>query len=373
MTSRFRGELTIIPPVRIAVRRRGLETTVDWSSQHADRALLGADFRLIGDPGRSGPLPTDRFLIPGTRVDFGGGNIGAMTSAGLSQFKELLIATQARERAIRSDIRKARFQYALSWTTRALAWSSLVSVISKSARARAQQAVALRRAEIATLDGNLQASRISVSFNMETPVAEPHQRSLGAFDQLAASSGRWALKTSQMIDRVKARSMSNAVVDRRATQLTRRTDPLVDTADLPLSLPVQNGRSTVYFYPGFVLVVDAARSDFALIDLKELEISHTTTNFTEEERIPSDARLVRKVWAKSNKDGSRDRRFRDNRELPVMLYGELTLRSKGGLHEAFLFSRHDACEAFVRAIKDLKRVLMSGAPMVSGGSKTLPR
>ncbi|WP_145907296.1 hypothetical protein [Sphingobium sp. TKS] len=104
MTSRFRKELTIIPAVRIAVRQRGLETTIDWSSHDADRALLEAAFRVIGDWDRSGPLPTDRFLIPGTRVDFGGGDVATMTSAGLSQFKELLIATQAREREIRAKI-----------------------------------------------------------------------------------------------------------------------------------------------------------------------------------------------------------------------------------------------------------------------------
>ena len=39
MASQFRGELTTIPPVRIAVRRSGLETTIDWASRSADRAL----------------------------------------------------------------------------------------------------------------------------------------------------------------------------------------------------------------------------------------------------------------------------------------------------------------------------------------------
>ncbi len=372
MTSRFRGELTTVPPVRIAVRQTGLETTIDWNSRGADQALSGGSFRVVGDPSRAGPLPTERYLIPGTRVDFGGGSVATMTSGGLSNFKELLLATQAREREIRADIKKARMQHAISWTARALGWSSLLSVVSKSVRTKATQAVALRKTEISTLRDNLAASRISVSFDMESAVAAPHLRMLAAFDQLASSQGSWVLQMSQQIDRVRARSMSSGVVARRPTRLTRRSDPLVDTVDCPLSLPVQNGRSTAYFYPGFVLVVDAARSDFALIDLKELDISYAGVQFTETERTPADAKLVGKVWAKSNKNGTRDRRFKDNCELPVMLYGELNLKTPGGLREAFMFSRNEDCQAFVREIQDLKRILASNsAARLSGGPKAL--
>jgi hypothetical protein len=375
MTSRFRGELTTIPPVRIAVSRRGLETTIDWASRGADRALSAVSFRSVGDLSRSGPLGTDRYLIPGTRVDYGGGSVAAMTSSGLNQFKELLLATQVRERDIRTDVRRARWQYALSWTGRALAWTTLASVVFKAVRAKAEQAVVLRRSEIATLRSNLVASRISISFDMETEVADPHRRMIEAFDQLSGSGGSWALQTSQQIDRVKARSMSGTVVARRSTRLARRTDALVDTTDLPMALSIQNGRSTAYFYPDFVLVVNAARSDFALVDLKELDVGFALTQFTETDPVPGDAKMVRKVWAKSNKNGTRDRRFKDNRELPVMLYGDLSLRSTGGLRESFLFSRPEACEAFVHAINDLKRILASGAPQgrFSSAPKALPR
>jgi|GEM_PF-1386322 hypothetical protein len=372
MTSRFRRELTVIPPVRISVRRTGVRTTIDWNSREADRALSANGFKVFGDRARAGPLPTERFLIPGTRVDFGGGDVATMTSSGLNQFKDLLVATYMREREIRADIKKARLQHAFSWTARALSWGMLVSVVSKSVRARTDRAVALRKVEISTLSSNLAASRISISFDMDTAVADPHRRMLEAFDQIANSEGCWALKTSQGIDRVKARSMASTVVDRNVTYLARRTDSLVDTADLPLALPVQNGRSTAYFYPGFVLIVDIARSDFAIIDLKELNINYSSVSFTESERMPRDAKLVGKVWAKSNKDGSRDRRFKDNRELPVMLYGELGLKTSGGLNEAFMFSRSNPCEAFVRAVTELKRVLTTGSSPLSAGTKVLP-
>jgi hypothetical protein len=104
----------------MSIGKTGVRTAIDWNTHGADRALSGAGFQVLGDSRRAGPLPTDRFLIPGTRVDFGGGEVAAMTSSGLSQFKELLIATYTRERQILADIKKARLQHAISWTVRAL-------------------------------------------------------------------------------------------------------------------------------------------------------------------------------------------------------------------------------------------------------------
>jgi hypothetical protein len=69
--------------------------------------------------------------------------------------------------------------------------------------------------------------------------------------------------------------------------------------------------------------------------------------------------MIGKVWAKTNKNGTRDRRFKHNRELPVMLYGELCLNGPSGLNEEFLFSRNEACREFVSAVTDLKRILAS--------------
>lgn len=362
MVSRFRGALTVIPPVEIAVSRQGIVTTIDWRSEQNDRGLssYSHSFRMVGDPSRSGPLPTDQFLIPGTRQDFGGGDLGKMTSTGLGDFKELLLATREREREIRSDVIKARWQVALSWTVRALAWGTLVPVISQSVRSRLNTAVAVRRTEVDNLKKNLAASRISISFDMETAVAGPHLKMLNAFDKLSASSRSWALRMSQQIDRVKARSVSGTVVSRRVLSIARRSDPLVDTKDLPLAIGVQNGHATAFFYPGFILVMSAGGTDFALIDLTELEIAYSRTEFTETEAIPSDAAMARKVWAKSNKNGTRDKRFKDNRELPVMVYGEIAMKAGGGMNEVLMFSRDDVCREFVAAVVELQRILKSG-------------
>ena len=48
--------------------------------------------------------------------------------------------------------------------------------------------------------------------------------------------------------------------------------------------------------------------------------------------------VIGKTWAKANKDGSRDRRFADNYEIPIAQYGAIALKSGSGLWEEFQFS-----------------------------------
>jgi len=58
------------------------------------------------------------------------------------------------------------------------------------------------------------------------------------------------------------------------------------------------------------------------------------------------------VWERSNKDGSRDKRFADNRKLPVMEYGEITFRSDTGIYEKYMVSDCASADDFVTSFKD---------------------
>jgi len=63
--------------------------------------------------------------------------------------------------------------------------------------------------------------------------------------------------------------------------------------------------------------------------------------------VPSDARVVGQTWEKANKDGSRDRRFASNRQVPIALYGGLSLKSTTGLWEEFHVSNPERLIKFV--------------------------
>lgn len=104
----------------------------------------------------------------------------------------------------------------------------------------------------------------------------------------------------------------------------------------------------LYVYPGFVLY-RASKQAFALIDFHEVKIEFRAQRFVEEQPVPSDSQVIGQAWAKSNKDGSPDRRFHGNYQIPIVLYGEVVFKSVSGLHEEYQFSEPALAQRFVNA------------------------
>lgn len=366
MASRFRNELTRVPDVRINIDDGGLRTTIAWTASASTPVRPGSSastsgavtFARFGDPRQAGPLPTDRFLLPGTRQDFGTGSVSDMTSPGLASFKALLDATRQRQLEIVQDTSRAKWQLLGARAKQVAGWATLAAVVARPIRESVSRAVAVRQTEIAVLKDNLAASRISVDFDMSTEVAGPHRAMQDCFGHMIRSNMSWRITHQQGIDRVRARSMSGEVLARVVTSFRRHADPLVRTSEAPLAFEALGGRATAYVYPGFVLVISGAGCEFALIDLTEIEIKAGYMHFTETESVPGDSVLTAKVWAKSNRNGSRDRRFASNRELPVMEYGDLTITSPGGLNEHYMVSRPQPVLGFAAAATELKRILL---------------
>jgi hypothetical protein len=92
----------------------------------------------------------------------------------------------------------------------------------------------------------------------------------------------------------------------------------------------------------------------------------------ESESLPQDAEQIGHVWAKSNRDGSPDRRFRDNYQIPLMRYGEMSLRSKTGLNEVYMVSAWQALAAFRQALRRYTTALPRAQEAKDDGSREVP-
>jgi len=91
-------------------------------------------------------------------------------------------------------------------------------------------------------------------------------------------------------------------------------------------------------------------------------LTYKPQHFIEDEFVPSDAQVVDEAWAKSNRDGSPDRRFRDNYQIPVALYGRLTFTSATGLHEEYQVSSALLAERFSKAWNKFQQSFDAGKP-----------
>jgi hypothetical protein len=94
--------------------------------------------------------------------------------------------------------------------------------------------------------------------------------------------------------------------------------------------PTPDGRHALYFLPDRVLVRDRRR--FSDVTYNGLGASAHAQRFIETDRKPRDARQVDTTWQYVNVKRGPDRRYKNNRQIPVMLYGKAELATFSGLH-----------------------------------------
>lgn len=103
----------------------------------------------------------------------------------------------------------------------------------------------------------------------------------------------------------------------------------------------------LFLYPGFILY-RSAQEAFSVIDFHDVNGQCDLVRFQEEEVVPSDAKVIGQTWVKANKDGSPDRRFANNHQIPIAAYASLTLKSQTGLWEGYQFSNPERLVQFLK-------------------------
>lgn len=75
------------------------------------------------------------------------------------------------------------------------------------------------------------------------------------------------------------------------------------------------------------------------VSYENLNISVEETKFIEGGNVPRDAKVVDRTWKYVNKHGGPDKRFKNNHELPIVLYEDINFTSNTGLNERIEISR----------------------------------
>lgn len=175
------------------------------------------------------------------------------------------------------------------------------------------------------------------------------------FNNLTSIDKAWDVTTSRRTDRVVERTAADNVIERKEVRLTLSDSSKILCDYQALNFGNANG-DDLHIYPQFLFMESSY--DIALIDIQHVTIDFSYVNFIESEKVPLDSNIVDYAWAKSNKDGSRDKRFTDNYQIPIVRYGELHLKSKTGLNEVYMFSKPESAMAFKNLFDEYKSALM---------------
>lgn len=196
------------------------------------------------------------------------------------------------------------------------------------------------------------AKTVVILYDFEPQVEDAFRRFTEWAEALAGAGRTWHVAASGRVHDRKYHSGASNLVQRQVTAVRTAEPPFVKTNVPVLSIGV--GRQTLYFLPDRLLVYDAA--GIGAISYRTLEISATRQRFIEDGGVSADATVIDHTWQYVNRNGGPDRRFRDNRQIPVCLYDELTFRTSTGLNEVIQVSRIGLGEGFAAAVRYLASV-----------------
>lgn len=174
-----------------------------------------------------------------------------------------------------------------------------------------------------------------------------------AASQLASCSAAWHIEASGKVHDRKYHAGASSIVRRKSTSIRKEEPPYVKTNIETVAVGV--GRQTLHFFPDRVLVYDT--SGVGAVSYQDLRVEVVATRFIESESLPRDAQVIDRTWMYVNKSGGPDKRFKDNKELPICRYEEVTLSSQSGLNEVLQLSRCGVGEGFAEAISLLGKSL----------------
>ena len=175
-------------------------------------------------------------------------------------------------------------------------------------------------------------------YELEPHIEQAFQNLHNAFDALRGCSRMWHIESRGSITTTydwKVNAGASSVVKRKAIAPHSGSPPYFQCN---ISIPVlPAGRQRLYFLPDGILVWDT--NGVGAVAFDQIDVSSGEQRFIEDGGVPSDTRVVDKTWRYVNKKGGPDRRFNDNREIPIVIYEAIMLTSKSGLQELFQASR----------------------------------
>jgi len=301
------------------------------------------------------PAPAPAYWQAADMREIGSASVEQLTSDSLIELRDVIAEARNQRHEIDQDLSQARTLHQSQSDELDRRQRSLFRFFYKRRIAELDAVVPESAAEIGRLEAWLESTHIEIKFETSDAAKKAYASMVRAFDSLRSAARIWDITSDRQTHRVIERTAASRTLTRHTAVIEFSTSDLVRFEGRPMRFQNINGED-ILIYPGMA-IMPRADGAFALIDLRELQIEFHTIQFIEEEAVPNDAKLVGETWAKVNKDGSRDLRFRDNYRIPICLYGRLLFTSPGGVEEEYQFSNAEAAGNFARAFEAYKQAL----------------
>jgi hypothetical protein len=373
MSWRFRQSFTVVPGLRLNLSKSGLSASIGGAPLTVNvgpygvmgtasipgtglsyRHHLSSPSAERSNGGSAPPLvlptqgPSQLFINAAPIEEVHSASTELLTSETLKQIKQLIQSAYQQHQEVSRELDSARTAK-VEWESKYQSWENgvLLKKLFKKAFAKRRENFETETARVSELEEQQRLSTISTYIEVDADQAELYFRLRDEFAALSDCAAIWDVKSHQANDKFHQRTVADTSIGRERVRFELGNCDLISWEQQIAHLRNAKG-GELYLYPGFILY-RAAREAFSLIVYHDVSGKACFVGFHEEDGVPADSEVIGRTWKRANKDGSRDKRFADNFEIPIARYGMLTLKTDSGLWEEFHFSKPDRMVNFLIA------------------------
>lgn len=192
------------------------------------------------------------------------------------------------------------------------------------------------------------AGRVTLEYSFDPEKEDEHTRRIDAWQLLAEGKKEWQVLTEQFNNKRKVNAGAGRSLKRIACKIEKGHPYYIKTNVDTIQIALHNNERLIIL-PDKVFFV--RKRKVGMIDYSDFRISVSSVRFVETDPIPKDAQVVGYTWQYVNRNGTPDQRFKNNKQIPICLYGQVFLRSSSGLNVELQISNVQNARDFAELIK----------------------
>jgi len=364
---RFRRRTKLFPGVYLNFSKSGISTTigvkgasVNFNKQgtYLNTGIPGTGIynrqRIGGGKSENNNLPSYSPVETQVVEEIGSiktEQVESTTTEGLQELKSTLLDCYNERIHIKKDILKAKSKLTVATVLLVVSYLLIFGFFVKWFKENRIQSME----DLDNLKNQLENCFINIDMEVDADIEKRYLNLLECYKEMLTCEKIWDITSSVTNDQKATRSAASSLVKRRQVKFGFGNIDILKSKYDALHFENANG-GDLYIYPAFLAIVDYQKA-FGLVDIRELDFNFHGQSFIEEEKVPNDSQVIDRTWAKVNKNGTPDKRFKDNYQIPICLYGGFSLTSKTGLNEAYSMSSFEKSEKFANAMSDYQKVI----------------
>ena len=216
------------------------------------------------------------------------------------------------------------------------------------------------------------ARTTTLKYNLDEETNNKFIEVQNAFLNLAKSIRIWRVLTEKTNWDWKRNAGASSLITRRIIRVGLLNPQFLQTQTKVYGFSL--GSMDLFFLPDQVFIFQNGK--YGAVPYTSLKISTYSTRFIESDGVPSDSKIVDHTWQYVRKDGGPDRRFSNNRQIPIAQYGQIEVSSQSGMNLYFQVSNLSLAQQFAQILSHYidyyKEPYSDSSSKTSAGSREEP-